>query len=176
MKPGQGKNKGSFFERDVCSKLSLWVTDGKSDDCFWRSSMSGGRATSAFKKRGQILRATGDIAAIAPEGHLLTDNWFIECKHYKNLEITRFLLHNAGTLAIFWAKAKEEAVNSKKAPVLIAKQNRIDTLLITDSKSCPLDHMDPACSTIHGAHVFLFEKVLSTKFAGLQLLYEIARD
>src|SRR5262245_2386383 len=36
--------KGSKFERDLCRQLSLWWSDGKRDDVFWRASQSGGRA------------------------------------------------------------------------------------------------------------------------------------
>src|SRR5215216_6431446 len=37
--------KGPQWEREVCRALSLWVTNGERVDVFWRSAMSGGRAT-----------------------------------------------------------------------------------------------------------------------------------
>jgi hypothetical protein len=82
VKKGGGKGKGSSFERKVCVLLSLWVTNGKKKDAFWRSSMSGGRAT-IHVKRGDKNRQAGDIAAVAPEGHQFTDVFFAECKHVR---------------------------------------------------------------------------------------------
>ena len=53
-KPGYGKQKGGEYERTVCKKLSLWVSNGTRDDIFWRSAMSGGRAT-LQRKKGIII-------------------------------------------------------------------------------------------------------------------------
>jgi len=47
MRKGGGKAKGASFERDICRRLSLWVSAGKQEDVFWRSAMSGGRSTVA---------------------------------------------------------------------------------------------------------------------------------
>lgn len=121
-----GKQKGSAFEREVCKKLSLWVTGGKQKDVFWRSAMSGGRAT-----RDKDVRQAGDITAVAPEGHILTDNVYIECKHYKDLNLASFLLEGRGVLAQFWRKTCTEAVIRGKIPCIIAKQNAKPTLFIT---------------------------------------------
>lgn len=126
MKLGHGKNKGSAFERDICSQLSLWVTHGKRKDCFWRSAMSGGRATVR-----QDVRQCGDITAVAPEGHKFLDPWFIECKHVKSLELSQFLTKNAGVLWRFWEQACNQAINHKKDPMLIAKQNVMPTIVVT---------------------------------------------
>src|SRR5687767_11847864 len=101
------KAKGSQFERVVCKQLSLWVSGGKQQDCFWRSAMSGGRATvrnksAAGRVRRTVVRQGGDIASVAPEGHALTDKFYVECKNYKQLALDRFLLLNTGNLAKFW--------------------------------------------------------------------------
>jgi hypothetical protein len=108
MKKGGGKGKGSAFERKVCVLLSLWVTNGKKKDAFWRSSMSGGRAT-IHVKRGDKNRQAGDITAVAPEGHQFTDVFFAECKHVRNLDIASFFTKGIGRLAKFWAQAKKQA-------------------------------------------------------------------
>lgn len=122
MRAGGGKQKGSAFERDVCKKLSEWITYGKRTDVFWRTAMSGGRATVA-SKRGIDVRQAGDICAVAPEGFGFADRYYVECKFYKDLGIESFLFKNKGTLAGFWAKAIKESVKLKKRPMLIAKQN-----------------------------------------------------
>src|SRR3954464_4941724 len=130
MRAGGGKSKGSSFERWVCKELSLWITDGKRTDCFWRSAMSGGRATVAHKK-GVDVRQAGDICAVAPEGAEFCDRWFIECKHVKDLNLDSFLIKKTGMLASFWKKCCQQAERHKRAPMLIARQNGWPTLLIT---------------------------------------------
>jgi hypothetical protein len=125
-----GKTKGSAFERKVCSALSLWVTKGQKRDVFWRSSMSGGRATIHVGKGG-INRQAGDICSVAPEGHVLTDAVFIECKHYKNLQFASFIFCNTGPLSKFWTKLVQQASQHKRRPMLIAKQNHLPIIVIT---------------------------------------------
>ncbi len=73
MRPGGGHSKGASFERQVCRDLSLWLTEGKHDDCFWRSAMSGGRATVRFKKGRTSRSQAGDISPISGIGEKLTD-------------------------------------------------------------------------------------------------------
>ena len=129
MKPGRGKAKGSAFEREICKALSLWVTHGEKDDCFWRSAISGGRATVA-RKKGKVVRQDGDITAVSPEGHSLTDRFFIECKHVKKLGLDQFLVKRTGLLAEFWKKAREQS--GTKWPIIIAKQNQWPILVISE--------------------------------------------
>lgn len=73
--------KGSTFERKICKDLSLWWTGGKDDDCFWRSSMSGGRATIRGRKGKRTRGHYGDIAATDRVGELLTSLIAFELKH-----------------------------------------------------------------------------------------------
>ncbi len=129
MRPGGGKQKGSSFERDICVKLSLWITHGEKRDCFWRSAMSGGRAT-VHKRAGRSIRQAGDITAVAPEGHALTDHFCIECKHVKKLDIASFILDNRGALAKFWKQACKQARDHLRQPLLIAKENGREPLVI----------------------------------------------
>jgi len=130
MKQGGGKQKGAAFERKICQQLSLWVSDGEAKDLFWRSAMSGGRATVARKRGQKLARQAGDVTAIAPEGHQLTEQFYIELKHVANLALARFLLEGTGKLAEFWRTACVEADAYSKSPLLIAKQNRYPTLVM----------------------------------------------
>src|ERR1043166_5512869 len=125
-----GKAKGSGFEREVCKALSKWVSKGKRQDIFWRSAMSGGRATVQHAK-GISIRQAGDICAVAPEGHVLTDRWFLECKHVKNLAIQSFLLYGTGALANFWKVAQQQARQHRKSPMIIARQNHLPIIVVT---------------------------------------------
>jgi hypothetical protein len=129
VKAGGGKAKGASFEREMCVKLSLWISHGKRQDLLWRSSMSGGRATIASRK-GIKHQAVGDICAVAPEGHKLTDHFFIECKHVKKLDIASFILNNRGELAKFWKVACKQAREHLRQPLLIAKENGREPLVI----------------------------------------------
>lgn len=124
------QQKGSVFEREVSVRLSMWVSGGEAKDLFWRTSMSGGRAT-VSKKKGEMNRQAGDISAIAPEGHPLTNEYYFELKFYKDMEMLNFFTKHKGLLVNFWSKCKQEASYYNRSPVLIAKQNRIPVLLLT---------------------------------------------
>lgn len=131
MKRGHGKQKGSAFERQLCHQLSLWVSGGQQKDLFWRSAMSGGRATVA---RGEVRQA-GDICAVAPEGHSLTNRFYIEAKFYADLAFDRFFLDGTGILLRFWEKTDQQASKYRRHPVLIAKQNLYPAVVLVWSKS-----------------------------------------
>jgi len=72
--------KGSSFEREICKQLSLWWTEGKRDDVFWRTSTSGGRATQRSKFGQSTFGQYGDVQATDPIGQLLVDTFTIELK------------------------------------------------------------------------------------------------
>jgi len=129
MKAGGGKGKGSEFERVICKSLSLWVTSGKSIDVFWRSAMSGGRATI---KKG-LVRQAGDITAVAPEGHTLTNAFYLELKHLKDISLDS-LITGKGSLVTIWDKTIVEAAKYDRIPVLIFKQNRWPVAFATTYK------------------------------------------
>ncbi len=125
------KQKGGQFERDVCKALSLWVSGGSKKDVFWRSAMSGGRSTIG-KNKGEVLSAqAGDISTISPIGYSLTNRFILEAKFYKSLEVSG-LVTGTGNLLSFWKVLKKDALFHKRVPLLIAKQNRIPTVLCTD--------------------------------------------
>jgi len=123
MRKGGGKGKGSSFEREICVALSKWITHGEKIDCLWRSAMSGGRATVAKGK----VRQVGDITAVAPEGHILTDFLYIECKHLKDISFDSLIKQN-GPLLVIWQKTIVEAEKYNKHPILIFRQNHFPTV------------------------------------------------
>jgi hypothetical protein len=129
MKGGASKRKGSAFEREVCKKLSLWVSKEKRTDLFWRSAMSGGRSTVGRKRGENLAYQAGDVSAQHPDGHRLTEHFYIECKHYRDLDIGAFLLKR-GKLYAFWKQTCKEAAYRERQPMLIAKQNRMQTLVL----------------------------------------------
>lgn len=74
-------SKGSCFERDICRQLSLWWTDGKRDDVFWRTAGSGARATNRFRRGNRSTYGQcGDVTATDPIGEALLKFFTIEIK------------------------------------------------------------------------------------------------
>ena len=176
MRRGGGKQKGSAFERKVCRLLSLWMSHGEKEDLLWRSAMSGGRATVA-KKKGIDIRQAGDITAVAPEGHALTDLFYIECKNYRDLQIDSFILDNRGKLAEFWRIAVREADRHERCPMLIAKENRRHPIIMT-----MINDIDLLCSAedldeVKTATVNISYVSFSTPyhFPEIRYLYEVLK-
>lgn len=130
-KGGSGARKGGQFERDACKKLSRLVLPKSKETVFWRSASSGGRATVRHRQmvKGDSTQA-GDICAIHPAGNWMAENFLIECKFYKSLDIASGLLTGRGRLAAFWARTCRDAIRHKKRPMMIAKENRTPTLLL----------------------------------------------
>ena len=137
-KKNKSKAKGSAFERKVCKLLSLWVSDGIRDDLYWRSAMSGGRASVRFKKGGQkSTNQAGDLTAIDPLGKSLLDVFCIECKTYKSLHFKSllFLKPKDQSFVSFWKQTTTTAHQHDRLPMLIAKQkSNVETLICIDPK------------------------------------------
>lgn len=136
MRAGGGKDKGSRYERDICTKLSLWISGGKDRDLFWRSAMSGGRATVARQKGlTGMARQAGDITATAPEGHVLTDHFYVECKRYDKLDFGAFLTKQKGVLAKFWDDTLMKAVHHGRIPMVICRENFSEDIVIVPNEA-----------------------------------------
>jgi hypothetical protein len=136
-KAGYGKQKGSEFERQICKSLSLWVSKGKRDDLYWRSAMSGGRAT-VQGKRGKVNTSqVGDISCIDPEGQELVNKYVIECKNYKDLHIESLIYGTPknGSILEFWNVLCILAKGVNKLPMLIAKQNQKPAIVLLTHNS-----------------------------------------
>lgn len=133
MRPGGGKAKGASFEREVCRDLSLWVSHGKREDLFWRSAMSGGRATVAKRRGVNLVSQAGDISAVDKAGHILTADMYFETKHVKAMGLDNFIIKNTGPLATYWATAAQEANSYDKSAAIIIRQNRMPTLWLSEN-------------------------------------------
>lgn len=176
MRKGGGGQKGAAFERGMCKRLSLWVSHGKREDLFWRSSMSGGRAT-VMKRRGITLAAqAGDIVAVDKAGQALTADFYFELKHVKNYQLDSFITKNTGRLAAYWYRACQEASEYGKSAVLIARQNQFPTIVV-----CGIDIGNVLTDRVlgirrgyraqifipgeRGCEIWWLDKLLSLKFA-----------
>lgn len=128
MKPGGSKRKGAQFERDICTKLSLWASNGQYKDWFWRSAMSGGRAT-VMAHEGMSHTQTSDISPIHAEAFSFIDRYSVELKFVKNLRIDNLIKLGKEGLPSFWEQVKNDAKSTEKYPVLIAKQNFMNPII-----------------------------------------------
>jgi hypothetical protein len=133
LKQGGGKEKGGAYEREICEILSNWVSRGSNSDLFWRSAGSGSRATNR-KSKGMQSNQTGDITASDPLGTSITGHLFIECKHYKSLQLQSLIYGTPknGSILQFWHKVCEDAFFFAKRPVIIARQNNKKDLIGID--------------------------------------------
>lgn len=132
MRAGGGKQKGASFEREVCVLLSSWLSSGTQEDVFWRSAMSGGRATVAHRKGGKRLASqVGDISCIHPLGNRFIEHFAPECKFYADLDY-QGLLTGKGKLLSFWAEINEQAGRYSKHPFMIVRQNRMQANVCLD--------------------------------------------
>lgn len=107
---------GSMFERKFCRDLSLWFSQGRHDDIFYRSCGSGGRAT----KKGTSLHQ-GDVCSFRESGFDLTNLFMIELKGYTTLPIFSFFGCSTGKVAKWWQKLAKSAEKYEKIPWLVLK-------------------------------------------------------
>jgi hypothetical protein len=153
------KAKGSLFERKVCVALSLWVTANARKDVFWRSAMSGGRAT----VRGLDVRQAGDVCAVAPEGHVFCQRYYVECKHLKSLDF-HCLLKGTGMLHKHFADTAKKAIKRRLTPLLIARQNGTPIILA----SYEYFKLTPRLTVTHGGdefYIYRFDDVVRRKWS-----------
>lgn len=155
-----GKQKGGSFERLVAQQLSLWLSGGKQKDLFWRNAMSGGRATVA---RGAVRQA-GDICAVAPEGHVLTDRMYLETKHLKEVSLDA-LIKGKGVLISVWETVQKEAAKYNKIPVFIFRQNHYPTVFCTSAEGVAfLQIASVVCIESRGMFFVRFDELLKLPF------------
>ena len=163
MKPGGGQPKGGQFERDMCRRLSLWVTGGESADIFWRTPSSGGRATIQLRAGTVNVMQSGDICAVDPRGYPFVQANYVELKHYKDLGISRSVVCGTGLLANFWRKARLEACRYSKQPLLIARQNFYPTLAIVETENRIFQSEPLIILCRWGAVVYLFDEATAVQ-------------
>ena len=156
----KSKQKGAGFEREVCKKLSLWVTKGKLQDVFWRSAMSGGRAT-FHSRKGVDIRQGGDITAVAPEGNEFASKWFVECKFVRDADLGNFLFKDIGITTRFWDKAVIEARRHFRDPMLIIKSHHYPIVVLVNH----IAHWVQPIVICEGFDITLFDSLLAAPYA-----------
>lgn len=136
MRAGGGKQKGAQYERATCSRLSLWVSEMKRQDVFWRSAMSGGRANLRSRRRreGEFSAQAGDITATHALGDLLIRLFCVDAKNYKDFEFEKLAFCSTAEVGKAWIKTQEEAARFGKIPLMVLKQNNKDDVVCTDRR------------------------------------------
>jgi len=132
------KGKGSSFERDIARMISLWFSEEKSADWFWRTQSSGGRATQLRKTGKMLTKQFGDIVAVEKEGEPLTDKFCFELKtgygasRKKNEKkvISNWCIldgidskQKETVFDKFWKQCVNDADASHRIPILIFRRN-----------------------------------------------------
>ena len=130
----KSNEKGGDFERSICKCLSLWITNGKRQDIFWRTSMSGGRAKIHSRVDPNFKSQFGDITAVDKEGYLLTSLFVIECKRYRDFLLDQILSRRIGTFIPIWNTLCEEAKLASSNPMLIGKKDHCPEIVCFNSR------------------------------------------
>jgi len=130
------KRKGSEFERTISKKLSLWFSNNTNQYLFWRTHSSGALATVSKVKSQEC-----DISLLTTDNtdcNIFIDNFIIECKFYKKIEMPLFEQNNK---IILWFDTLQTISNTtKKIPLLIAKSNYKDILVFTNYDGFDIFH------------------------------------
>ena len=128
--------KGSAFERDFARKLSLWWSEGKADDWFWRLGGSGGRATNRAKSGRNTANGYGDIAAQCPEAQKLLNIVTFELKRGFNRISIQDLLdkpNGPNQMRDFIEQAKRSAsLAGTPFWILVLKRDLREELVVTN--------------------------------------------
>lgn len=118
-----GAKKGPAFEREICKSLSLWISGGERDDIFWRTAMSGGRATIGLRAGKKRDAQAGDISAIHSLGERLLNHVVVDTKWYGDIQFLGAVFNDRGRVYSWWHELLVHADSFGKKPMLIVRQN-----------------------------------------------------
>lgn len=157
------KAKGGEFERTIAKALSLWFSEGKREDVFYRSHSSGARFTSRKKAGKDTALQAGDITCSDPIGEPLIKNWNIEVKtgygrkkkKENEIEIIRWDVldfidsqQKEPVLQKMWTQCERDAKLTIREPVLIFRRNnRIPCIMFRNLYYNKLQDYFGFCST-----------------------------
>lgn len=136
--------KGSEFEREICRTLSMWWSNGKRDDLFWRSAGSGAMAKTRSKKGKTTSGQYGDIQATDVEGKDLLKVFTIELKRGYNADNFLNMLDKPSNAAMqgwekFYQQVKKDFKNAKSRTwIIIWRRDRKKALVYFSLKIAEL--------------------------------------
>ena len=138
--------KGANFERDMCRTLSLWWSEGKRDDVFWRSAGSGAMAKTRSKSGKGTSGQYGDIHASDPEGLPFLEAFTIELKRGYNDVTLSHMLDKPDSAAVqiwerFYQQVYEDHLNAGSMSwMLICQRDRRKALVHISQHSAMMLH------------------------------------
>lgn len=175
--------KGGTYEREVCRRLSRWWTgNDEDDDVFWRSSQSGGRATTRAKSGKTTRGHCGDITAVDGRGQKFVKLITVEIKRGYNRVDPIHLLDRTPKMAqqgfeAFLEQAMSAAVRAntpywmiihkrdQRADMVYIPRNLIDALENREAMFASTVEFFVAMKKLHvGAN-----KIYHTEFVGMSL-------
>jgi hypothetical protein len=160
MQPGAGKGKGSSFEREIGAALSLWLSNGERDDLITRTVISGGQFTQSIKS-GNARGCAGDLMSADPRCNPFFNQFVIECKWWKDIDLYRLLFPRPTSkaenheLMAALLKVRQEAEKSNKPLwMLVARQNFQRTIAFVPTSP----HLKSVLVTGEVAHHEIFDR------------------
>lgn len=128
--------KGGEFEREFSKLFSLYVTEGKRTDVFWRSSQSGGRATVRAKSGQKTEGSYGDITCLDGDFAYVTQALCFELKRGYNGSSIQDLVDSAKKepeFIAFWKQCeRDKTVGGRLFCFVVVKRDRKKTVLLID--------------------------------------------
>lgn len=130
----KGSAKGFGWERAQSKKLSLWWTNNKNSDVFWRVRASGSRATNRKTRGERTINQYGDIMVTDPIGMPLVKYFTLELKRGYNKGLD-FLKPIDGTgikpscIEKFMIQVYAAAENANNEPLLLLKRDYLNTVI-----------------------------------------------
>ncbi len=137
--------KGEDFEREQCRYLSMWWTEGRRDDVFWRN-----RRRITYKDPSG-KHQLGDVMSMDPEGLPLVETFNIELKRgysktrkgkrVKNvpwdvLDLIDYITSSERNVFLeFWRQTLDDARLSNRSPMLIFKRDYHSPVVCVDLKT-----------------------------------------
>jgi hypothetical protein len=152
----RAKAKGTNYERDFAKRLSSWWTYGNVQDSFWRTSLSGGKAT---VNHSDVH--VGDICAIRPVAVPLENCVVFELKrgYNKSIILDWLLLGAASLIGQWWEKGYNQAAALNRKFILIVKHDHYPEIAFMLEEQIP---GNPPRRLLHngGIACFVLEEVL----------------
>ena len=111
------KAKGSSYERKVSKMLSLWLSDGESNDWVWRTASSGAKATQVASSKYYH----GDLMPVHEKANWFFNYFSVECKNVAKINLNLFHLFTGSKIQLhqYWKQSVNDAVKSHRIPLLI---------------------------------------------------------
>ena len=128
MKPGYGSRKGSSFERKIAKELSLWWSDNKRNDLYWRTHSSVQLGTRSKKKNEY-----GDLMSIDDYGKEFTNKFHLELRHgicIKVQELVYPTKPSASNMSGFIKEGLTGAKESNRRPMWIFREQGRPTMVL----------------------------------------------